>query len=389
MPDTATTGPQEHPHDPRPVSGPVTGPVTGPEAAEREPRQDARPPRRAISVGTLISGLVMVVLALAAWYWSNVLLQVFGAILIAVALRAGARPLHRRLGIDPKIGVIVVILAVLAVIAVVARLAGSAIADQFRTLVGSLPDSWEAVSDYLSQTAVGAAMQQQVEEGVDLGQNASEVAQRLPDILAAVTGALNATVGGVMSLFLIVFMALYLAIESSRYRDGVVALFPLHRRDRVRQILSEMGEKLGLWLGGQALDMLAVSVLVGLGLWFLDVPLVFILALIAGLTNIIPIVGPFLSGGIAVLFSLTQGFDVAVQVALLFLVIQLVDGEIILPLIQRFAVSLPPALTVVGILAFGGLFGFAGVLLATPILVVLIVLIQRAYVEDVLGDRLD
>ena len=389
MPDTPTTGPHDSPqtgsHDRRQQTGGEVARAAGPEG----PEGGARPPRRAISVGTLISVLVMVVLALAAWYWSNVLLQVFGAILIAVALRAGARPLHRHLGIDPKIGVVLVILAVLGVIAVVARLAGSAIAEQFRTLVGSLPDSWDAVSDYLSQTAVGAAMQERMEEGVDLGQNASEVAQRLPDILAAVTGALNATVGGVMSLFLILFMALYLAIESSRYRDGVVALFPLHRRDRVRQILSEMGEKLGLWLGGQALDMLAVAVLVGLGLWLLDVPLVFILALIAGLTNIIPIIGPFLSGGIAVLFSLTQGFDVAVQVALLFLVIQMIDGEIILPLIQRFAVSLPPALTVVGILAFGGLFGFAGVLLATPILVVLIVLIQRAYVEDVLGDRLD
>lgn len=389
MPDTPTTGPHDSPQTGSPDRRQQTGGEVARAAGPEGPEGGAHAPRRAISVGTLISVLVMVVLALAAWYWSNVLLQVFGAILIAVALRAGARPLHRHLGIDPKIGVVLVILAVLGVIAVVARLAGSAIAEQFRTLVGSLPDSWDAVSDYLSQTAVGAAMQERMEEGVDLGQNASEVAQRLPDILAAVTGALNATVGGVMSLFLILFMALYLAIESSRYRDGVVALFPLHRRDRVRQILSEMGEKLGLWLGGQALDMLAVAVLVGLGLWLLDVPLVFILALIAGLTNIIPIIGPFLSGGIAVLFSLTQGFDVAVQVALLFLVIQLIDGEIILPLIQRFAVSLPPALTVVGILAFGGLFGFAGVLLATPILVVLIVLIQRAYVEDVLGDRLD
>ena len=149
----------------------------------------------------------------------------------------------------------------------------------------------------------------------------------------------------------------------------------------------ELARALGRWMGGQALDMVLVALVTGLGLWLLGVPLALVLGLIAGLTNIIPVVGPFLSGIPAVLFAMTQGFDLAVWVAVLFVVVQQLEGNLLMPLIQRFAADLPPALTVLAILAFGSLFGFAGVVLATPLLLVSIILVKRIYVEDVLGDR--
>lgn len=361
-----------------------------PDRALPAPAPSAQPaPERAIAPASIIAALLLALLAVAAWFWSDVLLLTFGAILLAVALRAGARGLHRLVGLNIKIGVLAVVLLVIGAIVGVAALAGPAIREQFDQLIGTLPDSWEALNRWLSGTTMGEAVQARMEEGADLGDSAVEMAQRLPDLIGTVSGAVNSTVGGIMSVFLMLIVALYLALEAERYRAGAVRLLPIRHRARALSILDEMGRKLGLWLGGQALDMLAVGIMAGVGLWLLDVPLAFILALIAAVTNIIPIIGPFISGAIAVLFAFTQGFDLALQVAILFIVIQLIDGEIILPLIQRFAVSLPPALTVVGIMAFGSLFGLAGVLLATPLLVVLIVLIQRAYVEDVLGDDLD
>ncbi|MFN3526915.1 MAG: AI-2E family transporter [Paracoccus sp. (in: a-proteobacteria)] len=346
-------------------------------------------PRRAIAVSTIVATLVLIALLAAAWFWSDILLLVFAAILLAIALRAGARPLHRRFGLNIKIGVLVVLLAVIGVFAGIGMLAGPAVSEQFRELLNRLPESWEVLNNWMSGTAVGDAIQSRMEDGADLGESAAEVAQRLPDLLTMLSGALNATIGGLFSVFLMLVIALYVALEGERYRAGTLDLVPLQHRARAGQILDEMGHKLGLWMGGQALDMLAVAVMAGVGLWLLGVPLAFLLALIAGLTNIVPIIGPFFSGTIAVLFSLTQGFDLAVQVAILFVVIQLIDGEIILPMIQRFAVSLPPAMTVVAIMAFSSLFGIGGVLLATPLLVVGIVLVRRIYIEDVLGDDLD
>lgn len=359
-----------------------------PPAAPHDPAAPPAP-RRVIAVSTIVATLVLIVLVAAAWFWSDILLLVFAAILLAIALRAGARPLHRMFGLNIKIGVLVVLLAVIGVLAGVGMLAGPAVSEQFRELVNRLPESWEVLNDWLSGTAIGEAIQSRMEEGADLGEGAAEMAQRLPDLLTTLSSALNATIGGLFSVFLMLVVALYVAMEAERYRSGTLDLVPLQHRPRAGQILDEMGHKLGLWMGGQALDMLAVAVMAGIGLWLLGVPLAFLLALIAGLTNIVPIIGPFFSGTIAVLFSLTHGFDVAVQVAVLFIVIQLIDGEIILPLIQRFAVSLPPAMTVVAIMAFSSLFGIVGVLLATPLLVVAIVLVRRVYVEDVLGDDLD
>lgn len=345
-------------------------------------------PERAITAGTIISILLFVILALGAWFWSDILLLTFGAILIAVALRGGANRLHALIGLNVKIGVLAVVLAVLGTLAAIGRLAGPAIAEQLNELVTSIPESWEALTGWIAGNPAAEAVQEGIEENIDIGSNAAEIAQRIPQLLGTISGAVNATVGGVMSIFLLLIMALYLAMEAERYRSGAICLMPIRHRTRAAEILDEMARKLRLWMGGQALDMLAVGIMAGIGLWVLDVPLAFILALIAALTNIIPIIGPFISGAIAVLFSFTQGFDVAVQVLILFIVIQLIDGEIILPLIQRFAVSLPPALTVVGIMAFGALFGLPGILLATPLLVVLIVLVRRAYIEDVLGDDL-
>ena len=110
------------------------------------------------------------------------------------------------------------------------------------------------------------------------------------------------------------------------------------------------------------------------------------LGLIAGLTNIIPYVGPFLSGAPAVLFALTQGYDMAIYVLLLFVFVQQFEGNVLMPLIQKYASDLPPVLSVMGIVAFGSLFGFAGILLATPLVLVLIVLVKRVYIEGMLGD---
>ena len=88
------------------------------------------------------------------------------------------------------------------------------------------------------------------------------------------------------------------------------------------------------------------------------------------------------------MFALTQGVDQALYVTLLFLVIQQIEGNVLMPMIQQSAANLPPVLTVLAIVAFGGMFGLFGVILATPLLLVSIILVKRLYVEDVLGDRL-
>ncbi|MBM3603488.1 MAG: AI-2E family transporter [Alphaproteobacteria bacterium] len=344
-------------------------------------------PERALTTGTLVAGVAILLLVGAAWFWSDILLLVFAAILIAIALRAGAHGLNHLLGLNVKLGVVAVLLLVIGAVAGVVRLAGPSIAEQFRDLVDALPRSWDEVNERLPGNDLGDVIAQQVEETAGMNDEPGQLAERLPDLFGMASTAINSIFGGLSSLFLMLIVALYVSIEAPLYRRGAIRLVPLRHRGRAAAILDELATKLGRWMAGQAVDMVVIAILAGIGLWLLGVPLAFILAVIAGITNIVPIVGPFASGAVAVLVSLSQGLDTAIYVALLFTAIQLFEGEILMPLIQRYAVELPPALTILAIVAFGGLFGFVGVILGTPLLIVAMVLIQRVYIQDVLGDR--
>ena len=343
--------------------------------------------RRSLTTGTIVATLALAVLLAAAWFWSNLLLMSFAAILIAIALRAGARGLNRLLGLNVKLGVLVVLLGVVAVLALLVRLAGPSVGDQFGQLADALPGSWQAIQDWASSWPVADTVIQRGEAAAG-EDNAMQLAQRLPDVFGMVLGGLNSVLGSLSSAFLLLILSLddRLLIACG---SGALRLVPLPRRARAAQIMDELGEQLGRWMAGQALDMGIVAVLAGIGLYLLDVPLAFILAVIAGLTNIVPIIGPFFSGAIAVVVAAPQGLDTAIYVALLFTVIQVFEGEVLMPMIQKYAVQLPPALTVLAIVAVGALFGLVAVILATPLLIVVMHLVRRIYVEDVLGDRMD
>ncbi|MFC0201057.1 AI-2E family transporter [Paracoccus rhizosphaerae] len=339
---------------------------------------------RALTNGTLFRTALLLLLLGAALAWSHVLLLVFGSILVAIAMRAGGNGLHRLMGLPVKLGVILVVVAVIGVVAGGIWLAGSSIGAQFRDLLDALPQSWDALTGWLPGDLLGETVEDQLPQDVEAG--AERLAERLPDLMGLVTGAVNTVLGSLSSVLLMLITAVYLAMEARLYRDGAIRLVPLRHRGRALEITDELGGQLARWMAGQALDMVVVAILAGLGLWLLGVPLTLILALIAGVTNIVPIVGPVFSGAIAVLVALPQGVDTALYVALLFLAIQTFEGDVLMPLIQRYAVQLPPALTIVAIVAFGGLFGFVGVVLATPLLIVALLLIRRLYVQDTLGD---
>ncbi|MBA50374.1 MAG: transporter [Paracoccus sp.] len=336
-----------------------------------------------VPFATIVAVLALVLLLLAAWTWSSVLLMGFAAILVAIALRAGAAVLHRSLGLGFKPGVLLTATAFVALFAALFSAVGPAVSKQFSQLLSSLPDAWQQISDWLDQSSIAQFVERRIGDGMDGGGGATG---SIPSIFGYVKGTVTTIFGGLANLVLILIMAIFLGLDAPSYRSGFLRLVPLGYRERAGSVLDECGRSLGRWMGGQALDMLVVALLTGTGLWLLGVPLALLLGLIAGLTNIIPVVGPFLSGVPAVMFALTQGVDQALYVALLFLVIQQIEGNILMPMIQKYAAHLPPVLTVLAIVAFGSMFGLFGVVLATPLLLVSIILIQRLYVEDVLGD---
>jgi predicted PurR-regulated permease PerM len=132
--------------------------------------------------------------------------------------------------------------------------------------------------------------------------------------------------------------------------------------------------------------MLIIAVATSLGLALLGVPLALVLGIIAGLLDFIPYIGPIMAGVPAVMLALSDSPTQALYVVLLFVGLQILEGYVVLPLIERRTVSLPPALTISMQVLLGSLFGLSGIALATPLAAVVTVLVAMLYVQDVLGD---
>ncbi len=158
-------------------------------------------------------------------------------------------------------------------------------------------------------------------------------------------------------------------------------------RARVRQVMDEMGAVLRYWFVGQVFRILLMTLCVWLMLYLLGVPGAFLLGLQAGVSNFVPYLGPIVAAFPIGLVAMPLGPSKLMWAVGLYTIIQSIEGYIIGPLIQRHAVEVPPAWTLVAIVLFGSLFGVMGIALAMPLLAIGRIAVLRLYVEDCLGDK--
>lgn len=187
----------------------------------------------------------------------------------------------------------------------------------------------------------------------------------------------------------IAISGIYLAAQPGLYARGVVLLFPSKLRPDAEEALEKIGATLTYWLIGQMIVMTLVGVLAYVLMLALGLPSPAVLALIAGLSEIVPYLGPFLGAVPAVLVALTIGFDTALWTAGGYLGIHIVEGYLIVPLLQRRLVHIPPALILLSILVSQLLFGIVGIVFAAPIAVVTYTAVNLFYVRNVLEERVN
>jgi predicted PurR-regulated permease PerM len=159
-------------------------------------------------------------------------------------------------------------------------------------------------------------------------------------------------------------------------------MIPTAARERTAETLDAITVSLKNWLKGQALGMLFVGVGTGLGLWLVGVPAAWAIGLVAGLAEFVPYLGVLLAGIPAVVLAFGQGTDTGLWTIGVLIAVQQLQGNLVMPLLQNKMVDLPPAVTIFGIIAAGILFGVPGVLLATPLTIVVLVLIRRLYLDE-------
>ncbi|MBY0422768.1 MAG: AI-2E family transporter, partial [Parvularculaceae bacterium] len=196
-----------------------------------------------------------------------------------------------------------------------------------------------------------------------------------------------ATANAGLNALLVLVAGIFFALSQRRYRDGVLLLAPRPMRGQLREALDLAGSSLRRWLGGTIVSMLAICVMVGVGFWALGALAPLGLALIAGLAQFVPLIGPTISSAPALLLGFTVSPTTPLWVALLYVGATTLEAHVLTPLIQRRAVSLSPVVILFSVVAFGLLFGPLGVFLAVPMAVVATIFVVKFYVNDALGEH--
>lgn len=332
-----------------------------------------------IAVGILLAAISVVLFV---YYAIDVVLLFFGAVLLAIFLRGLADLIRRNSRMSEGMAVLLVSFLLLVVLAAAIALLAPSITEQVKHLRDELPKSAAQVSNYISRYSLGRTIIDQLPSTADVMTKVEP-----STVVTQVGGYFSSTVGAVGNFFVMILLAIYLAVEPKFYAGGFTKLFPGRVRPRVTEVLTEIGTTLSWWLIGKSASMLFIGLLTWVGLWILGVPLSLTLGLIAGLLSFIPNFGPILSAVPAILLAFIESPGKAVYVLILFVVVQLIESNLVTPYIERQTVELPPALTVFAQLALSVLIGGVGLILATPLLAAVVVIVQSVYIGDVLGDR--
>jgi predicted PurR-regulated permease PerM len=335
-------------------------------------------PSRAFAYAAIAALVVGISLLL--WYAISYVLLVFFGVLLAILLRAPANWLAARTAVSPTLALAIVALLLVALLGTGAYFFGHAVAAQSFELGERLPQVIDSILQRLRQHEWGTRLLELAGGGEQIA--ASEV---LSGAMRFAGSALEVVTG----IAIVIFLAAFLALQPQVYVEGALRLVPIPRRERMREVIESIGGVLERWLVGQAVLMLAIFILSYAGLMLLGAPLALPLALLAGLLNFIPYVGPIASAVPAVLVGFSESAEMAGYIALLWIGLQSVEGYILEPLIQNKAVYLPPALILVAQMILGLVAGPLGIVVATPFAAALSVAVRMLYVEDALGDRDD
>lgn len=341
-------------------------------------RQEALPlpvPRdtleRRVFRGTAVV-LATVTAAYVLYLLVDLLLLLFACALVSLILLTITNAIRRRTNLPFGVALGLTVIGLLALIGGAIWFFGATMQGEFAELATRLPSAWANFQVRLSTSSIGAAL---LERAQGLAPSAQTIVNAATTALAAVGGALS-------GLAIVLVGGLYLAAQPTLYAGGLLRLFPASTQHRAAETLDAISTSLRNWLKGQALGMLFVGFGTGLGLWLVGVPAAWAIGLVAGLAEFVPYAGVILAGIPAVVLAFGQSTSTGLWTIGVLIAVQQLQGNLVMPLLQNRMVDLPPAITIFGIIAAGILFGVAGVLLATPLTIVVLVLVRRLYLEE-------
>ena len=376
------------------------------------PRQTGWRSRDVLRTAALVMGFYLLLRLL--WLAHDLLFITFLGVLFGLAVARGADWLERY-RVPRGVGATLIVLSFVGLLTGLVAWSAPTLRSQFGELQAMLPqalnrfETWvdSHRAGFLGQFIPGSAPAEgpaPATSPVDPGaqppaeapdpQDTGGAESRLPKSLSGQLGALagylfsflSSTVALLGGLLLILFLAIYIGADPRLYYKGLLHLVPRDARPRAGEVLGAIGTTLRRWLVSQLVLMVIIGTITTVGLSLLGVKSALSLGIIAGLLEFIPMLGPILSAIPAVAMGFLDSPQKALFVLLLYWGVQFLENHILVPMLMKRGVDLPPVITLIGLSLMALVFGFLGMLVAVPFLAAVMVAVKLLYVEDVVGD---
>jgi predicted PurR-regulated permease PerM len=212
-----------------------------------------------------------------------------------------------------------------------------------------------------------------------------EAVQQAPgpgDAVGTVVGAVIGFLGGLFGLFTIIILTFYFLVEGETLRSAFLQFFPPQQRGRIARATRDATVKISAWLNGQLLLGAIIGTTAAIGLWLMSIPYFYVLALIAGIGEMIPVVGPLVAAIPAVGVAATISWQKALFVAIFFLIQQQFENHVLVPKIMERQVGISAVMVIIALLVGGSLLGVVGAILAVPTAAIVQVVFQQFLQRD-------
>lgn len=365
--------------------------------------------RDVLRVAAIVFGLYFVLRLL--WFANALVLVAFLGVLFGLAISAGVDQLAR-FRVPRAIGAATIVAAFFALLYGAGAVIAPTVSDQLTVLRSRLPEAQVRVEGWLQTKgglmravmgprtasdssaraapqggAAAAAGRGTAEARTDTAQGpppsplVEGIGRQLQSATRYVFPFLTSTLAAIAGIIVMLFLAIYVAVDPGLYRRGFLVLVPPESRGIASRVLSQMAVKLRKWLVTQLIAMVVIGVVSTLVLLILGVKAPFALGLLAGVLEFVPTIGPVLSAVPAIAMGFLDSPEKALSVTIAYIAIQQTEGQILIPMLMKGGIDLPPVLTILAQAVMAMLFGFLGLMTAVPLLAAIMVPLRILYVE--------
>lgn len=324
-----------------------------------------------INSGTVIRAILITLIFAAFYYLRDIVLVVILAIIIASAIEPGTKWLLRR-NVPRVLSVLLIYLVAVLILVGTFYFLFLPLLNQSVSFLSSLPgylgelQVWNPLQD--SKFLGAGSAVEGFSKNFSLSQIVESINKATTSLSSGFFGAASTVFGGILSFLLVIVLSFYFSVESNGVSNFLRIVTPAKNEKYIVGLWERSQQKIGLWMQGQIVLAVIVAMLVFLGLTLLQVENALLLAVIAGLFEIIPIFGPILSAIPAITIALiTNGLTSALLVIGLYVIIQQFENHLIYPLVVRKIVGVPPIISILAIIIGGKLAGFMGMLVSVPL----------------------